>query len=44
MLTGIGFDAKVAHEFAQQPKRGLKTYAILVSKNFLCGKAISFYN
>jgi diacylglycerol kinase (ATP) len=34
MLCGIGFDAKVAHEFAQQPKRGLKTYASLVSKNF----------
>jgi YegS/Rv2252/BmrU family lipid kinase len=34
MLCGVGFDAKVAHEFAQQPKRGLKTYATLVSKNF----------
>jgi diacylglycerol kinase (ATP) len=34
MLCGVGFDAKVAHEFAQQPKRGLKTYAALVSKNF----------
>lgn len=34
MLCGIGFDAKVAHEFAQQPKRGLSTYASLVSKNF----------
>jgi diacylglycerol kinase (ATP) len=34
MLCGIGFDAKVAHEFAKQPKRGLKTYASLVSKNF----------
>jgi YegS/Rv2252/BmrU family lipid kinase len=34
MLCGIGFDAKVAHEFARQPKRGLKTYASLVSKNF----------
>lgn len=34
MLCGIGFDAKVAHEFAQQPKRGLATYARLVSKNF----------
>ena len=34
MLCGIGFDAKVAHEFAHQPKRGLKTYASLVSKNF----------
>jgi YegS/Rv2252/BmrU family lipid kinase len=34
MLCGIGFDAKVAHEFAQQSTRGLKTYASLVSKNF----------
>lgn len=34
MLCGIGFDAKVAHEFAKQPSRGLKTYASLVSKNF----------
>jgi diacylglycerol kinase family enzyme len=34
MLCGLGFDAKVAHEFAGQPKRGLKTYATLVSKNF----------
>ena len=34
MLCGVGFDAKVAHEFAQQPKRGLATYASLVSKNF----------
>ncbi|HEY2721607.1 MAG TPA: YegS/Rv2252/BmrU family lipid kinase [Chitinophagaceae bacterium] len=42
MLTGIGFDAKVAHEFARQPKRGLKTYAILVSKNFLSAKSYHF--
>ena len=34
MLCGVGFDAKVAHEFARQPGRGLKTYATLVSKNF----------
>ncbi|HKZ68073.1 MAG TPA: YegS/Rv2252/BmrU family lipid kinase [Chitinophagaceae bacterium] len=34
MLCGVGFDAKIAHEFAGQPKRGLKTYATLVSKNF----------
>lgn len=26
MLCGIGFDARVAHEFARQPKRGLNTY------------------
>ncbi len=34
MLCGLGFDAKVAYEFGQQPKRGLKTYASLVSKHF----------
>ncbi len=34
MLCGIGFDAKVAHEFAREPKRGLATYAKLVSRNF----------
>ncbi len=34
MLCGVGFDAKVAHEFARQPNRGLKTYVTLVSKNF----------
>jgi diacylglycerol kinase (ATP) len=25
MLCGLGFDAKVAHDFARQPKRGLTT-------------------
>ena len=34
MLTGLGFDAKVAHEFADHPKRGLMTYAQLTLKNF----------
>ncbi|HEY0432319.1 MAG TPA: diacylglycerol kinase family protein, partial [Chitinophagaceae bacterium] len=34
MLSGVGFDAKVAHEFAMRPRRGVKTYAILVGKNF----------
>jgi len=42
MLTGVGFDAKVAHEFARQAKRGLKTYAILVSKNFFSAKPYNF--
>ena len=42
MLTGIGFDAKVAREFAQHPKRGLKTYALLVSKNFLSARPYHF--
>ena len=34
MLAGLGFDAKVAHEFAGHPKRGLMTYAQLTIKNF----------
>ena len=34
MLAGLGFDAKVAHEFADHPKRGLITYAQLALKNF----------
>jgi len=42
MLTGIGFDAKVAHEFAQQAKRGLRKYAILVSKHFFSAKPYHF--
>lgn len=42
MLSGIGFDAKVAHEFAQQSQRGLKTYASLVSRNFFKAAPYSF--
>jgi len=34
MLAGLGFDAKVAHQFADHPKRGLMTYAQLTLKNF----------
>ena len=42
MLTGIGFDGKVAHEFAHQQKRGLGTYAKLVSKNFFSADPYQF--
>lgn len=42
MLCGVGFDAKVAHEFAKQPSRGLKTYASLVSKNFFSMEPYEF--
>ena len=42
MLAGLGFDAKVAYEFAHQQKRGLKTYATLVSKNFFSAKPYEF--
>jgi diacylglycerol kinase (ATP) len=34
MLCGLGLDAKVAHDFADRPKRGLATYVRLVMKNF----------
>lgn len=42
MLCGLGFDAKVAHEFAKQPKRGLSTYIKQVVKNFFSAKPYSF--
>ncbi len=42
MLCGLGFDAKVAHDFAQQPKRGLTTYVKQVLKNFFFAKTYSF--
>ena len=42
MLCGLGFDAKVAHDFSQQPKRGLTTYVKQVVKNFFSAKTYSF--
>ena len=42
MLAGLGFDAKVAHEFADHPKRGLITYAQLTIKNFFSVKPFRF--
>lgn len=42
MLCGLGFDAKVAHDFAQQPKRGLTTYIRQVVKNFFGAQSYSF--
>jgi diacylglycerol kinase (ATP) len=42
MLTGLGFDAKVAHDFAQQQKRGLTTYIKQVVKNFFSAKTYLF--
>lgn len=41
-LCGLGFDAKVAHDFAQQPKRGLATYVRQVIKNFFSAKTYPF--
>lgn len=42
MLCGLGLDAAVAHEFAVQPKRGLKTYASLTTRQFFSAKAYNF--
>lgn len=42
MLCGLGFDAKVAHDFAEQPKRGLTTYIRQVLKNFFAAKTYRF--
>jgi diacylglycerol kinase (ATP) len=42
MLCGLGFDAKVAHDFALQPKRGLGTYVKQVLKNFFSAKTYPF--
>ena len=42
MLAGLGFDAKVAHEFADHPKRGLMTYAQLTLKNFFSANPFRF--
>lgn len=42
MLCGLGFDAKVAHDFARQPKRGLATYVKQVVRNFFSAKPYRF--
>src|SRR5882724_5311114 len=42
MLCGLGFDAKVAHDFAQQSKRGLATYVKQIIGNFFTAKPYLF--
>jgi len=42
MLCGLGFDAKVAHEFAKEHRRGPATYVKQVIKNFFTAKSYSF--
>lgn len=42
MLCGLGFDAKVAHDFAEQPQRGLTTYIMQAVKNFFSAKTYTF--
>lgn len=42
MLAGLGLDAKVAYDFTNETKRGLKTYIKLVIKNFFSAKTFPF--
>src|SRR5690606_37837139 len=42
MLSGIGFDAKVAHDFASQKTRGLSTYVKVSARNFFTAKPWPF--
>jgi YegS/Rv2252/BmrU family lipid kinase len=42
MLCGFGFDANVAHDFADQTKRGFATYARVAIKNFFSMKKHRF--
>lgn len=42
MLCGIGFDARVAEEFAEQPTRGLQTYIRVTMKNFFNARSYPF--
>lgn len=42
MLCGLGFDAQVAHDFANQQSRGLSTYIKQTINNFLVAQPYSF--
>lgn len=42
MLCGLGFDAQVAHDFAQQQKRGLKTYVKQSVRHFIKARPYAF--
>ncbi len=42
MLCGLGFDAKVAQDFAEQPSRGLFTYVKQTVKNFFSARTYPF--
>jgi len=42
MLCGIGFDGKVAHEFALRHTRGLQTYVKVTMKNFFTARPYPF--
>lgn len=42
MLCGLGFDAHVAHDFANDPKRGLMTYVKKTISNFFTARTYPF--
>ena len=42
MLCGLGFDAHVAHQFANDPSRGLSTYIKKTLSHFFTAKAYPF--
>jgi len=42
MLCGIGFDATVAHEFAKQKTRGLRTYVRITTREFFKSQPFPF--
>ncbi|HEX5023744.1 MAG TPA: YegS/Rv2252/BmrU family lipid kinase, partial [Agriterribacter sp.] len=42
MLSGLGFDAQVAHDFAKQNRRGLVTYIKQTYSNFIKAKPYHF--
>ena len=42
MLSGLGFDAQVAHDFARQKKRGLATYIKETIRNFFKAHPFTF--
>ena len=42
MLSGIGFDAQVAHDFAKQQTRGLSTYVKQTIRQFFVAKPYPF--
>jgi diacylglycerol kinase (ATP) len=42
MLCGLGLDAQVAHDFANDPKRGLTTYIKKAVSNFFTAKTYPF--
>jgi len=42
MLCGLGFDAQVAHDFANDPRRGLTTYIRKTISNFFSARTYPF--